>query len=91
MPQTTRYSDKFLVRLPEGMRDRLADAARENGRTMTAEITHRLRASFGAAHVQNDSVVLRLAITPGMTLEEVLELLEAAQMALPEGTRVVVD
>lgn len=101
MPHTTRFSDKFLARLPDGMRDRLADAARKNRRSMTAEISHRLEASFdderhgdGGRKAVVDSkggVVLHLTITPGMTVEDVLELLAAAHMALPEGTRLVVD
>jgi hypothetical protein len=37
------------------------------------------------------AVVLNLTLTPGMTVEKVLELLEAAQMALPEGTQLVVN
>ena len=38
--------DKFLVRLPDGMRDRLAVAAALNKQSMTAEIVARLEASF---------------------------------------------
>lgn len=91
MPRTSRFSDKFLVRLPEGMRDRLTEAARANGRSTTAEVAHRLEASFKPAAIENDGVVLRLTIAPGMTIENVLELLEAAHLALPEGTRMVVD
>jgi hypothetical protein len=101
MPVTTRFSDKFLVRLPEGMRDRLAEAAHDNSRSITAEISRRLQASFegephpgGSRTVVVDSkggVVLHLTITPGMTVEEVLELLAAAHMALPEETSLVVD
>ncbi len=91
MSSTSRFSDKFLVRLPQGMRDRLAEAARANGRSMTAEIAQRLQASFGVAAIEKDCLVLRLTITPGMKLEEVLELLETAHMALPDGTRMVVD
>lgn len=97
MPQTTRFSDKFLVRLPEGMRDRLNEAARENRRSMTAEVSHRLQASFDADSrctrtVESKSgVVLHLTLTPGMTVEEVLELLAAAHMALPDHTSLVVD
>lgn len=34
----SRFSDKFMVRFPEGMRDRLAAAARENRRSMNAEL-----------------------------------------------------
>lgn len=43
-PQT---QDKFVVRLPEGMRDRIAEAATRNSRSMNAEIVARLQSSFG--------------------------------------------
>jgi hypothetical protein len=41
-----RKADQFIVRFPPGMRDRIAAAARENGRSMNAEIVHRLEQSF---------------------------------------------
>lgn len=47
-PQDTpsRHADKYIVRFPEGMRDKIAAAAEENGRSMNAEIIARLQASF---------------------------------------------
>lgn len=33
-----RGSDQFLLRFPEGMRDRLAELAAANGRSMNAEV-----------------------------------------------------
>lgn len=39
-------ADKVLVRMPDGMRDRLKDAAKSNNRTMNAEIVARLEGSF---------------------------------------------
>jgi Arc-like DNA binding domain len=42
----SRSLDKFVLRLPEGMRERIGIAARNNKRTMTAEIVQRLEASF---------------------------------------------
>lgn len=39
-------ADKFMVRFPDGMRDRIAEAAKNNGRSMNAEIVHRLEMSF---------------------------------------------
>lgn len=39
-------ADKVLVRMPDGMRDRLKDAAKANNRTMNAEIVARLEDSF---------------------------------------------
>jgi hypothetical protein len=38
--------DQYIVRFPEGMRDRIRDAAKANNRSMNAEIVARLEASF---------------------------------------------
>lgn len=38
--------DKFIIRLPDGMREQLKAAAEANDRTMTSEVVARLRASF---------------------------------------------
>lgn len=38
--------DKYVVRFPDGMRDRIAEAAKAAGRSMNAEIVARLEASF---------------------------------------------
>ena len=43
---TGRESDKFMLRLPDGMRDRIAEAAKANNRSMNAEIVSRLEASL---------------------------------------------
>lgn len=43
---TGRASDKFMLRLPEGMRDKIADAATKNKRSMNAEIVARLERTF---------------------------------------------
>lgn len=40
-------ADKYVVRLPDGMRDRIAEAAKANNRTMNAEIVARLQTTFG--------------------------------------------
>lgn len=47
-PQDTesRHADKYVVRLPDGMRDRIREASEANGRSMNAEIVARLQASF---------------------------------------------
>lgn len=44
-PQT---EDKYVVRFPEGMRDRLKAEAAKNNRSLNAEIVARLEASFDA-------------------------------------------
>jgi hypothetical protein len=38
--------DQFMVRLPQGMRDRIANAAERNGRSMNAEIVQALEQMF---------------------------------------------
>lgn len=43
-----RYADQFNLRLPDGMRDRLAEEAKANNRSMNAEIVARLQGSFDA-------------------------------------------
>jgi len=35
---TTRESDKFILRMPDGMRERLAEVAESQGRTMNAVV-----------------------------------------------------
>ncbi|MCK1693099.1 Arc family DNA-binding protein [Bradyrhizobium sp. 144] len=42
----SRALDKFIVRLPEGMREKLSAAAQANNRTMNAEVVSRLEQSF---------------------------------------------
>ncbi|ABN75783.1 Arc family DNA-binding protein [Cereibacter sphaeroides] len=39
---TTRESDRYFLRLPDGMRGEIKAAAAANGRSMNAEIVHRL-------------------------------------------------
>lgn len=42
----SRFADKFMVRFPEGMRDRLAASARVNRRSMNAELVIHLEAGL---------------------------------------------
>lgn len=51
---SSRTADKFVVRLPDGMRERIADHAHNNHRSMNSEIISRLEASM-AADENNDS------------------------------------
>lgn len=44
----SRKADQYVVRLPDGMRALIADAAKAAGRSMNAEIVHRLKRSFEA-------------------------------------------
>jgi hypothetical protein len=44
----SRVADQFQVRFPDGMRDQIAQAAKDSGRSMNAEIVARLQESFSA-------------------------------------------
>lgn len=53
----SRDQDKFMVRMPAGMRERIADVAKENNRSMNAEIVARLEASFSGVVLSKPSDV----------------------------------
>jgi hypothetical protein len=63
-----RDSDQFLLRLPDGMRERILSAAEVNGRSMNAEIIARLKTSFES----------------GYGLDEVLKRLEKLEQRMGE-------
>jgi hypothetical protein len=42
----SRTAEQFVVRFPDGMRDKIAEAAKANNRSMNAEIVARLARSF---------------------------------------------
>ncbi|WP_429499314.1 Arc family DNA-binding protein [Robbsia andropogonis] len=44
-----RESDKFMLRMPDGMRDRISEAAKANNRSMNSEIVARIDSSFALA------------------------------------------
>lgn len=48
---SSRTADKFVVRLPEGMREKLAEVARNHHRSMNSEIISRLEDSMNAGKV----------------------------------------
>lgn len=43
MRQNRQMEDKFILRLPDGMRDKIRAAAKASGRSMNAEIVQHLR------------------------------------------------
>ena len=47
---TGRESDKFMLRLPDGMRDSLKAEAEKNKRSLNAEIVQRLEFTLGIDH-----------------------------------------
>lgn len=41
-----QYKDRYMLRLPDGMRERIKRAAADNGRTMNAEIVGTLQEAY---------------------------------------------
>jgi hypothetical protein len=77
---TGRESDKFMLRLSEGMRDQIKAEAERNNRSMNAEILHRLEMSFVSdlpqQHAQASELV-RVEEAVLRRLEEVIERIAA--------------
>lgn len=44
----SRDADKYIVRMPEGMRDHIKVEAAKNKRSMNAEIIYQLERAYGA-------------------------------------------
>ena len=58
--QTGRASDKFMLRLPDGMRERIKAAAEQNGRSMNAEIVQALDEVIPVLVEWEDTGLIRL-------------------------------
>lgn len=79
----TQPGDKYIVRFPDGMRDQIAEAAKNNNRSMNAEIVARLQQSFETrdTDIAQDTVgamlkSLKTTIAHAEMLAKRLELIE---------------
>jgi plasmid stability protein len=66
---SSRTADKFVVRLPDGMRERIADVARNHHRSMNSEIIARLEQSLAVEGAVEDDFTVRLD-SPELSLHE---------------------
>ena len=66
---SSRTADNFVVRLPDGMRERIADVARNHHRSMNSEIIARLEQSLIQEDSLGDELNLRLD-SPELSLHE---------------------
>ncbi|WP_188982693.1 Arc family DNA-binding protein [Pseudomonas matsuisoli] len=66
---SSRTADKFVVRLPEGMRERIADVARNHHRSMNSEIIARLEQSLIQEGAIGDEPSMRMD-SPELSLHE---------------------
>lgn len=63
MAITPRGADQYMIRFPDGLRDRLKEAAKDNARSMNSEVITRLEASFTVAREVNSEVAALLSGT----------------------------
>jgi len=66
---SSRTADKFVVRLPDGMRDRIAEVARNHHRSMNSEIIARLEQSLVQEGALNEESALRID-SPELSMHE---------------------
>ena len=66
---SSRTADKFVVRLPDGMRVRIADVARNHHRSMNSEIIARLEQSLIQEDALGDELNLHID-SPELSLHE---------------------
>lgn len=85
-PFPSDAADKFVVRFPEGMRDQIAEAAKAAGRSMNAEIVHRLDTTFTRTHA---SQMRDVASDEVAALRREIEHLQARLQAAGDITKVV--
>lgn len=58
--------DQYVLRFPNGMRPALKESAKRSGRSLNAEIIHRLTISFGGdANITNEQLLQILAARLG--------------------------
>ncbi|ATQ79194.1 hypothetical protein CR152_30180 [Massilia violaceinigra] len=85
----SRDADKYIVRFPPGMRDRVTEAAKLSGRSMNAEIIQRLDTTFAPAaqsELLDLDVPRQTAMLELITLVrrlDVIDLLELVQDIVP--------
>lgn len=74
MPENRSLNDKFMLRLPDGMRERIRIAADRSGRSMNAEILAALEEKFPMPNVAEGLMIV----------QSYLEMLSAADDASPD-------
>lgn len=70
--------DQFMVRFPDGMRERIKEEAARNGRSMNAEIIH---------HLQQSLETSKLRLQPGIPVSR--ERMDAIVKAASELVRAI--
>ncbi len=79
---SSRTADKFVVRLPEGMREQIAEVARSHHRSMNSEIIARLEQSLLQEGALQDNLGVQLSLHERELLQRFRQLTHRQQNAL---------
>lgn len=80
-----QIEDKYVLRFPDGMRDRLKEEAAKNGRSLNAEIIQRLSESLTAINCVTD--FSKPSLIEGVRIPLPPDLVEAIQKAAEKQKR----
>ncbi len=70
-PENRTFKDQFMLRLPDGLRDRVKDAAEKNGRSMNAEIVQLLEREYPEdTYTAEDFLALLATVTNAPSLDD---------------------
>lgn len=82
---TRAWKDQYMLRFPDGMRDRLKDEAAKNNRSMNAEIIARLEASLEGRASDGQPITLEALREESKKVEDLLLRIEAKLPSPKEG------
>lgn len=79
-PYPSETQERFIVRLPDGMRELIAQSAKEHGRSMNSDIVARLQESFNPQPGKAFDMAGYQALKTDILLEVLDALREAGQL-----------
>ena len=85
-PYPSEKQDRFIVRLPDGMRDRIKAAAEANNRSMNAEIVATLGEKYPEPVFDSDDFAWLLLKLSSATPEQHQEMLKQVKRRLADAT-----
>lgn len=81
-PFPSETQERFIVRLPDGMRDRIAAEAKKRRRSMNAEFIARLSDSLSDEAEVRDTLLTQLFREQKQTIDELQEVVKALTVEL---------
>lgn len=80
----SRSAEQFVVRFPDGMRDKIAEAAKAAGRSMNAEIVQRLEHTLSEPHTDTRVAAKHRYLVATLDLSHAAKFISSALRSLPE-------